>query len=280
MWLYYPSYVVQQPRPVSWPETAWYINFSDPYGPPEYYEPPPPPIPRVCPLPVVDKSEPRPNPAASGKFFAPAARQSSIIRYCPRLDPLLVYASGNSLKPPIAWDMAFHPVTLQVRLGTPARNGAMSWEYFRRCAARLAFQDGGQPLHSLALIINMPSLQTKVKATPGYTLLQNTSTTTTPYVSVWDVLIALYQALQAPADAETCRRLSALEREAANRSANSRTRREARVLSHVGRPLHVVKNVDLLNQGRRFLGIRAAEGKVTVENGQHTGTFVVLIGNS
>ncbi|KAI0659935.1 hypothetical protein C8Q70DRAFT_1105893 [Cubamyces menziesii] len=269
--------VKAQPHLLFWPKTAWYVGPGDPYGPLGYHGPLPPPIPCAYPQPITKKRPSRAE-AAYAVPRAPVAPRDSVSRNHSHLDPLLVHTPGKTHNLPLAWDMALHPTTVQVHLDTFSTNGIMFWEYFRRCAAELAPEHGGQPLDSLTLIINTSSLHTKVKVAPGFTSSWDMPTTVTPYVSIWDVLVALYQVLQAPIDAETSRRLSVPEREAATLAANSRMRREARVLRYVGRPVHAVKNVNLLTQGRRFLGIRPGGRKATAESGGYTETFVVEIG--
>ncbi|KAH9887981.1 hypothetical protein C8Q73DRAFT_196835 [Cubamyces lactineus] len=234
------------------------------------------------PLPTDDKSKSRAHAA-----IAPAVSQNTVTRLDAHLDPLLVYESGNTRGSPLVWDVALPPETLQVRMGTSAANGATSWTYFSNCAARLAPQYGGRPLQSLTLIVRTSSLHVAVKVPSGHTPPQNRSMTRLPYVSVWDVLVALYKALQTSVDTTTYRRLSRREQEAVDWSATLRASREAQApqYSRYQYPSHVVKNVDFFGHGRRFLGLRppAKDSRDSADLGRSTDSdladvFVVEIG--
>ncbi|KAI0367442.1 hypothetical protein BV20DRAFT_1123569 [Pilatotrama ljubarskyi] len=165
---------------------------------------PAPPPARTIPLLPVDYGARPPEPhdhrtRSSIPSHKGTARALSTPRFHPHVDPLVAYSHDGLYALPLVWNLSYDPRSLHVLDGHHRRPGpavsAFSYAHLAtRCAVRLAPADGGQPLHSLDLILRHLPLQIEME--PRGRPDRPFSKSDDYYVSVWDVLLDLYHGLR------------------------------------------------------------------------------------
>ncbi|KAI0765916.1 hypothetical protein BD413DRAFT_453081, partial [Trametes elegans] len=157
------------------------------------------------------------------------------------------------------WDVLYPPHKLRVpaALYYPS-TPIISWTEFALPAAQAALPDGGHPLCLLVLIF--PHLSIKLEITPS---AGGSPAGDRRYVSVWDVLLGLYNGLRTPITPAALADMASADQRGLARSA---TRRMELLPSDRGSSS--IRKVDFLGRRRRFLGIRSAQpGEVPLGKG-------------
>ncbi|KAI0641425.1 hypothetical protein C8Q79DRAFT_309063 [Trametes meyenii] len=196
--------------------------------------------------------------------------------HVPRIHYLLAHTSfWTAHIQPFAWDLLYDPRTVRYNRPRVAGPDRMRVQV-THAAVRAAPEDGGQPYRSVLLVFHPLPLQ--VEVVPLRASTDDTSAGHPTYVSVWDIFTSLYSYLRAPVDHDTFLRLSDSQKERLRYNAAKRTKR----LPEDRHPTcsHLIRNVDLLFEERRFLGIREAQEHELLKGRSSGEVFVVELGRS